>query len=285
MALHGKVALITGGTRGIGLAIGHALAREGAHVAIAAKTVEPHPKLPGTIHSAAEALSRHGPDALGVACDVRSEESVQAAVAAVVQRFGRIDILVNNASAIALTGTQDTPVKKYDLMADVNTRGTFLMVRACLPHLLQSNNPHVLTLSPPLQLEPAWFGAFPAYALSKYGMSLLTLGFAREFRAAGVAFNALWPRTMIATAAIDFVVGDQQTLQRCRQPEVIADAAAWIVNQPSRALSGEFLIDEQVLVRAGGIDLDRYASLPRAELEADLFVMPEGTRAFDGYVN
>jgi len=268
--LKGKTLFITGASRGIGLAIALRAARDGANVAIAAKTTEAHPKLPGTIFSAAQEVEAAGGRALAVMTDIRFEDQVQAAVEATVKRFGGIDILVNNASAIGLTGTLETPIKRFDLMMGINTRGTFLCSQACLPHLKRAANPHILTLSPPLNLSPRWFAPHVAYTIAKYGMSLCVLGMAEEFRSAGVAVNALWPRTIIATAALQMIPGVDPG--RGRKPEILADAAHWILTQPSRALTGNFLIDEDVLARAGLTDLSGYAVDPAKPLLKDLFL-------------
>jgi citronellol/citronellal dehydrogenase len=268
--LKGKTLFITGASRGIGLAIALRAARDGANVAIIAKTTEPHPKLPGTIFTAAQDVEAAGGKALALATDIRSEDQVQAAVAATVERFGGIDILVNNASAISLTGTLETPIKRFDLMMGINTRGTFLCSQACLPHLKRAANPHILTLSPPLNMSPRWFAPHVAYTIAKYGMSLCVLGMAEEFRSAGVAVNALWPRTIIATAALQMIPGVDAA--RGRKPEILADAAHWILTQPARALTGNFLIDEDVLARAGVTDLARYAVDPAKSLRTDIFL-------------
>ena len=268
--LKGKTLFITGASRGIGLAIALRAARDGANVAIAAKTTEPHPKLPGTIFSAAKQVEAAGGQGLALATDIRFEDQVQAAVAATVERFGGIDILVNNASAINLTGTLDTPIKRFDLMVGINTRGTFLCSQACLPHLKRAGNPHILTLSPPLNLSPRWFAPHVAYTIAKYGMSLCVLGMAEEFRSAGVAVNALWPRTIIATAALQMIPGVDPGWGR--KPEILADAAHWILTQPSRAVTGNFFIDEDVLARAGMTDLSVYAVDPGKQLRTDIFL-------------
>jgi citronellol/citronellal dehydrogenase len=260
-SLAGKTLFITGASRGIGLAIALRAARDGANVAIAAKTTEPHPKLPGTIHTAAAEIEAAGGKALACACDIREEEQVHAAIGQTVATFGGIDILVNNASAISLTGTLNTPMKRYDLMHQINTRGTFLCSQVALPHLLKANNPHILNLSPPLTMSPRWFGNHVAYTMAKYGMSMCVLGMAEEFKAQGVAVNALWPRTAIATAAINMLGGDDM-MRRSRKPEIMADAAHFILTRPSRELTGQFLIDDEVLARAGVTDLAQYANDP-----------------------
>ena len=268
--LRGKTLFITGASRGIGLAIALRAARDGANVVIAAKTTEPHPKLPGTVFTAAREIEAAGGQALAVPTDIRFEDQVAAAVAAGVQRFGGIDILVNNASAISLTGTLETPIKRFDLMMAVNVRGTFLCSQACLPHLKKAANPHILTLSPPLDLRARWFAPHVAYSIAKYGMSLCVLGMAEEFRRAGIAVNALWPRTIIATAALRVIPGIEP--ERGRKPEIVADAARHILTRDSRTTTGNFFIDEEVLAAAGVTDFSRYAVTPGADLRTDLFI-------------
>jgi len=270
-SLQGKTVLITGGSRGIGRAIGVACGREGANVVVAAKTSAPHPRLPGTIHDAAAEIEAAGGRALAAACDVRDEAQVRAAVEAAVSAFGGIDVLVNNASAIHLAGTLDTPMKRYDLMHQVNARGTYLCTQACLPHLLSAPNPHVLMLSPPLSMEPRWFRGHVAYTMAKYGMSMCVLGMAEEFRDRGVAVNALWPRTVIATAALD-LLGGEETARRGRTPAIVADAAVAILRREARGCTGNFFIDDQVLRDEGVTDLSRYAVEPGQELLGDLFL-------------
>jgi citronellol/citronellal dehydrogenase len=267
-----KTLFITGASRGIGQAIALRAAADGANVVVAAKTTEPHPTLPGTIFTAAEAIERAGGRALPVAVDVRDEAQVAAAVARAVEAFGGIDILVNNASAISLTGTLETPMKRYDLMHQVNVRGTFLCSRLCLPHLKRSANPHVLNLAPPLNVEERWFAPHVAYTMAKYGMSLCVLGMAGEFRDDGVAFNALWPRTAIDTAAIGLIA--PAMLRRCRRPGIMADAAHWILTQDSRTCTGHFFVDEDVL-RATGVDdfsPYRHPGVREEDLMPDFFV-------------
>jgi citronellol/citronellal dehydrogenase len=271
-SLAGKTLFITGASRGIGLAIGLRAARDGANVVIAAKTEKAHPKLPGTIHSAAAEIEAAGGRALPLVVDIRFEEQVYGAVEQAVSRFGGIDILVNNASAISLTGTPETPMKRYDLMMGVNARGTFLCSQACLPHLKKASNPHILTLSPPLDMRPKWFAPHLAYTMAKYGMSMCVLGMAEEFRSAGIAVNALWPRTIIATAALQVIPGAEA--ERGRTPEIVADAAWQILTSDSRSTTGNFFIDEEVLAAAGVTDLSSYAVCPGKELRADLFVDP-----------
>ena len=274
--LEGRTLFVSGGSRGIGLAIAVRAAQDGANVAIAAKTVEPHPKLTGTIHTAASAVDQAGGTSLAIACDIRDEDSVRSAVEATVARFGGIDILVNNASAISLTGTLETPMKRFDLMSEVNVRGTFLCSQACLPHLKASaaagRNPHILTLAPPPNLNPKWFKDHVAYTIAKYGMSLCVLGMAEEFRADGIGINALWPRTVIATAAIAMIPGASERVDMMRRPAIVADAAHVILTRDARATTGNFFIDENVLAQVGIKDLSRYAIKPGAPLLPDLFL-------------
>ncbi|MFC4312663.1 SDR family oxidoreductase [Steroidobacter flavus] len=274
MSLKGKTLFITGASRGIGLAIGLRAARDGANIVIAAKTSQPHPKLAGTIHSAAEQIEAAGGRALPVVVDVRDEASVQAAIDAAVDRFGGIDICVNNASAISLSGTLETDMKRYDLMHQVNARGTFLVSRLCIPHLRAATNPHVLALCPPLDLRPEWFAAHPAYTASKYGMSLYMMAMAAEFRNEGIAFNGLWPRTTIATAAVKFAPGGAELMERSRTPEILADAAHAIFGRPARSATGQFYLDDEVLYAEGVTDFSRYSRNPSAVLAVDLFVDP-----------
>ena len=270
--LAGKTLFITGASRGIGKAIALRAARDGANIVIAAKTTEAHPKLPGTIYSAAEEVERAGGKALALVVDVRSEEQIQAAVAQTVARFGGLDILVNNASAISLTGTLSTPMKRFDLMHQINTRGTFACSQACLPQLLKAQNPHILNLSPPLNLAPHWFGPHVAYTMAKYGMSMCVLGMADEFRNEGVAVNALWPRTAIATAAVQNLLGGEEAIRGCRTPEIMADAAYAILTRPSRSCTGNFFIDEDLLRETGVTDFSPYAVDPAAPLLPDFFL-------------
>ncbi|HYM39436.1 MAG TPA: NAD(P)-dependent oxidoreductase [Thermoplasmata archaeon] len=271
--LRGKTLFITGGSRGVGKAIALRAARDGANVVIAAKTAEPHPKLPGTVYTAAEEVEMAGGRALPVPTDIRFDAQVEAAVQKTVDRFGGVDILVNNASAIHLAGTLDTPMKRYDLMFDINARGAFVCARACLPHLKRASNPHVLNLSPPLSLEPRWFAPHAAYTLSKYAMSAWVLGMAEEFRKDGVAFNALWPRTTIDTEAIRLILGSEMR-RRSRKPEILADAAHVILTQDSHTFTGRFCIDEDVLRGAGITDFSRYRheGVSEDELIPDYFL-------------
>jgi citronellol/citronellal dehydrogenase len=268
--LKGKTLFISGGSRGIGLAIALRAAQDGANVVIAAKTIEAHPKLPCTIYSAAEEIERAGGKALPYQTDIREEDQVMRAVEAAVARFGGIDILINNASAISLTGTPDTPMKRFDLMMGINLRGTYLCSRACLPHLKRAANPHILTLSPPLNMNPRWFGPHVAYTIAKYGMSMCVLGMAEEFKQDGIAVNALWPRTTIATAALQIIPGAQP--ESGRQPEIMADAAHAVLTRDSRSLTGRFLLDEEVLREAGVSDFERYAVKRGEKLRIDLFL-------------
>jgi citronellol/citronellal dehydrogenase len=276
MSLRGKTLFITGASRGIGLAIGLRAARDGANIVIAAKTAEPHKRLPGTIYTAAEEVEKAGGQALPVVVDVRDPDSVKAAVDAAAERFGGIDICVNNASAIQLTGTLATDIRRYDLMHQVNARGTFVVSRACIPHLLKASNPHVLMLSPPLDMSPRWFANHVAYTMAKYGMSMCVLGMAEEFREQGVAFNGLWPRTGIATAAIEFALAGEEGMRHCRSPEIMGDAAYAIFNRPSRECTGNFFIDDVLLYEAGERDFDKYRVDPLKPLMPDFFV-PENT--------
>jgi citronellol/citronellal dehydrogenase len=271
-SLGGRTLLISGGSRGIGLAIALRAARDGANVALIAKTDQPHPKLEGTIHTAAAAIEEAGGSALPILGDVRDEDRVAAAVAETVERFGGIDVCVNNASAINLVGTEQIEMKRYDLMQDVNTRGTFVLSKLAVPHLRESANPHVLTLSPPLSLEARWAKDHVAYTIAKYGMSLCTLGMAAEFRDDGIAFNSLWPRTIVATAAVQNLLGGDQAMARARTPEIMSDAAHAILTRPSRECTGNFFLAEDVLVEEGVTDFTGYAAAPGAEPLPDLYV-------------
>ena len=272
MSLAGKTLFITGASRGIGLAIALRAARDGANVAIAAKTAEPHKHLPGTIYSAAEDIEKAGGKALPLVVDVRDEANVMDAVEQAVAKFGGIDICVNNASAIQLTPTEATDMKRYDLMHQVNARGTFLTSKACIPWLRKAANPHVLALSPPLDMSPHWFGRHVAYTMAKYGMSMCMLGMAEEFKDEGIAFNGLWPRTGIATAAIKFALAGDEGMSHCRTPEIMADAAHAIFNKPSRDFTGQFVIDDTFLYGEGVRDFDQYRVDPTRPLMPDFFV-------------
>src|SRR5215208_5837768 len=269
--LENRVVAMSGGSRGIGLAIAVALARAGAKVALLAKTDQPHPKLPGTIHSAAEEIVAAGGEALPVVGDVREDDQVEAFVAAAVERWGRVDVVVNNASAINLAPIAELPPKRYDLMLDINVRGTYLLTRAALPHLRASDHAHVLTLSPPLSTDPRWLRGHAAYTVSKMGMSMLTLGVAEDEREHGVGANCLWPRTLIATAAVQNLLGGDQAMAMSRTPEIVADAARVILERDPRSASGNAYIDDEVLAAAGITDLDRYRAA-EGELALDLFV-------------
>ena len=275
MSLAGRTIVITGASRGIGHAIGLRLAEDGANIVILGKTTEPHPTLPGTIYTAAADVERAGGHALAVAADVRDEAQVDAAVEATVKRFGGIDVLVNNASAISLTGTLDTPMKRFDLMHQVNARATFMCTQKALPHLLNAQNPHVLNISPPLHstLTPRWFAPHTAYTMAKYGMSLCVIGMAEEFRKQGVAVNALWPRTAIDTEAIRLISGEESR-RRTRSPRIMADAAYWILTQPSRTVTGRFYVDDELLRNAGVKDFSPYRKegVREEDLTPDFFL-------------
>jgi citronellol/citronellal dehydrogenase len=273
MSLSGKTLFITGGSRGIGLAIALRAARDGANIAIAAKTTQPDPKLPGTIYSAAAEIEKAGGKALPLRCDIRFEDEVGAAVETCARTFGGIDICVNNASAISLTGTEQTPMKRFDLMHQINARGTFMVSKTCIPWLRKAANPHVLMLSPPLDMKAKWFKPHTAYSMAKYSMSLCVLGMAAEFEGE-IAFNALWPRTAIATAAIRNVLAGDEGLRHCRTPEIVADAAWLIFNRP-KSFSGNFLIDDTFLAENGVVDFDRYRVDPTQSLIPDFFVPDE----------
>lgn len=272
MSLSGKTLFISGASRGIGLAIALRAARDGANVALIAKTAEPHPKLEGTVYTAAEQIEAAGGAALPIVGDIRDEQQVADAVAQTVERFGGIDVCVNNASAINLARTEALDLKRYDLMQDINVRGTFAVSRACIPHLRAAANPHILTLSPPIDLDPRWLGPHIGYTLAKYGMSLVALGLAAELREDGIASNTLWPRTLVATAAVQNLLGGDEAMARARRPEVYADAAYAILNRPSRDCTGNTYLCEDVLVEEGVTDLSPYAYVPGAELAVDLFV-------------
>lgn len=269
-SLAGKTLFISGASRGIGLAIALRAARDGANIVVTGKTATPHAKLPGTVYTAAAEIEAAGGKALPLVVDIRFEEQVYGAVEQAVQRFGGINILVNNASAISLTGTLETPMKRFDLMMGINLRGTFLCSQACLPHLAKAGNPHILTMSPPLDMRAKWFAPHAAYTIAKYGMSMCVLGMAEEFRGAGIAVNALWPRTIIATAALQMLPGASP--ERGRKPEIVADAAWQILTRDSRATTGNFLIDEDVLAAAGVVDFSKYDVAPSASLKSDIFL-------------
>ena len=272
MTLKDKTLFISGGSRGIGLEIALRAARDGANVALIAKTGEPHPHLPGTVFTAAEAIEAAGGQALPVVGDIRDETAVESAVAATVERFGGVDVCVNNASAINLAGTEALDMKRYDLMQDINTRGTFVVSRACIPHLKRAENPHILTLSPPISLEPRWLGPHVAYTIAKYGMSLCALGFAAELREEGIASNALWPRTLIATAAVQNLLGGDEAMAASRKPQLYADAAYAVITRPSRECTGNTFLCEDVLAEEGVTDMDLYAYVPGSTPQVDLFV-------------
>lgn len=282
MSLQGKTVFITGASRGIGLAIGKRVGSQGANVVIAAKSAQPDPRLPGTIYTAADEIEAAGGKALPVTCDIRFEEQVQSAVDQAVAQFGGIDICVNNASAIFPRGVLDTPMKRFDLMHQVNTRGTYLVSKICLPHLLKAENPHVLNLSPPLDMAEKWFAPHTAYSMAKFGMSLCVLGMAGEFRNAGVAFNALWPRTAIATAAIKNVLAGEEGMKLCRTTDILADAAALVFSRPAREFTGNFLIDDTFLYANGVTDFDQYRVDKSQPLLPDFFVPDEGYPAPPG---
>jgi citronellol/citronellal dehydrogenase len=270
--LNGKTLFVTGASRGIGLAIALAAARDGANVAIAAKTEAPHPKLPGTIHTAAAEIEKAGGRALPLVVDVREEASVKAAIERTVAAFGTLDIVVNNASAIQLTGTLETDMRRFDLMHQVNARGTYMVSKYAISHLEKAANPHILMLSPPLDLKEKWFAGHPAYSMAKYGMSLVVLGLAGELRPKGIAVNALWPRTTIATSAIKNLLGGDVIMRRSRTPDILADAACRIFAKPAKSFTGHFLIDDTFLAAEGVTDFDRYRVDPREPLAPDFFV-------------
>ena len=272
MSLKGKTLFITGASRGIGLAIALRAARDGANVAIAAKTDTPHPKLPGTIHSAAEAIEKAGGKALPLVVDVREEANVHGALEQTVARFGGLDIVVNNASAISLTPAVATDMKRFDLMHQVNARGTFMVSKHAIPHLEKSPNPHILMLSPPLDMSEKWFARHTAYSMAKFGMSLVVLGLAGELRSKGIAVNALWPRTTIATSAIQNLLGGDVIMRMSRLPDIMADAAAAIFDKPSKSFTGNFLIDDTFLASEGVTDFDKYRADPTQPLSPDFFV-------------
>ena len=275
--LQGKTLFITGASRGIGLAIAKRAAQDGANIAVAAKSAEPHKHLPGTIYTAAEEIEAAGGKALPLIVDVRDEESVGAAVEATAQKFGGIDICINNASAISLTGTESTPMKRWDLMHQINARGTFLTSKMCIPHLKKAENPHVLMLSPPLDMSAKWFAGHVAYTMAKFGMSMCVLGMAEEFRNDGVAFNALWPRTAIATAAVKFALGGDAMINASRTTEILSDAAHLIFTKPSKEFTGNFIIDDTFLHEHGVTDFEKYRVDPSPKLAPDFFVPDSST--------
>ncbi|MEM1395967.1 MAG: NAD(P)-dependent oxidoreductase [Pseudomonadota bacterium] len=281
-SLKDKTLFITGASRGIGLAIAKRAAQDGANIAIAAKTAEPHKHLPGTIFTAAEEIEAAGGKALPLIVDIRSEELVDEAIAKTVETFGGIDICINNASAISLTGTLDTPVKRWDLMHQINARGTFLVTQKCLPHLKKADNPHMIALSPPLDMSPKWFAPHVAYTMAKYGMSLCVLGMAEEFKSAGVACNALWPRTAIATAAVEFALGGDTMIKGSRTVDILSDAAHVMLTKPSKEFTGNFVIDDTFLFEHGVTDFDKYRVDPSQKLFPDFFVPDEGYPAPPG---
>jgi citronellol/citronellal dehydrogenase len=274
--LKGKTALITGASRGIGKAIAMRLAEDGANIAVVAKTKEPHPKLPGTVYSAVEDIENIGGKGIPCVADVRFEDQVQSAVDATVKEFGGIDILINDASAITLTPTLKTSMKRFDLMFSVNVRGTFMCSKLCIPYLKKSDNPHILNLSPPLNLDSKWFAHHVAYTMSKYGMSMCVLGMAEEFKKDGIAVNALWPRTAIATAAVKNLLGGETAVKHSRKPEIVADAAYIILTKSSTETTGNFFIDDEVLIENGITDLSKYSVVPNARLMPDFFLYGGG---------
>ncbi|MGM0578002.1 MAG: SDR family oxidoreductase [Myxococcota bacterium] len=270
--LKGKTLFITGASRGIGKAIALRAARDGANVAVIGKTAEPHPKLPGTVYTACEEIEAAGGTAMPVILDIRFEDDVDKAVAEVAERFGGIDVLVNNASAISLTGTLKTSMKRWDLMHQVNARGTFLCSKMCIPHLREADNPHILTLSPPLNMQPHWFANHVAYTMAKYGMSMCVLGMSEEFKKDGIGINALWPRTSIDTAAVRNLLGGDAMAKRSRKPEIMADAAHAVLTRPAAETTGHFFIDDEVLAEEGVTDMDQYAVEPGQPLQPDFFL-------------
>ena len=272
MSFQNKTVLITGASRGIGKAIALRLAKEGANIAIAAKTTEPHPKLEGTIFTAAEEIEKLGVKALPLQCDIRFEEQIDNAINKTVQTFGGIDILINNASAISLTPIEQTEPKRFDLMMDIEVRGTFFMCRSCIPYLKQSTHAHILNLSPPINLNPRWFEKHLAYTIAKYGMSMIVLGLSEELKQYKIAANALWPKTTIATAAVQNLLGGDFLMQMSRTPEIVAEAAYYILRRPSTECSGNFFLDEDVLKQEGVNDLEKYAVNPKQKLMTDLFL-------------
>lgn len=276
MNLKGKTLFITGASRGIGKAIAMRAARDGAQIAVVAKTKEPHPKFPGTVYTAVDEINAVGAKGLACIADIRFEDQVQAAVNKTIKTFGGIDILVNDASALSLTPTDKTTMKRFDLMFSVNVRGTFLCSKLCLPYLKKGTNPHILNLSPPLNMDPKWFANNVAYTMSKYGMSMCVLGMAEEFKADGIAVNALWPRTTIATAAIKYQLGGESAMKQSRKPEIVADAAYIILTKPSKECTGNFFIDDEILIQNGITDLSKYSVVPGATLIPDFFLYGGG---------
>jgi len=272
VSLAGKTIFISGGSRGIGLAIAKRVARDGANVAFIAKTADPHPALPGTVYTAAAEIEEAGGRALPIVGDIRNEDQVEAAVEAAVELFGGIDICVNNASAINLSNTETLAMKRYDLMQNINTRGTFLVSKTCIPYLKQSENAHILTLSPPLNLAPHWFKNHVAYTIAKYGMSMVSLGLSEELADEGIAANCLWPKTIIATAAVQNLLGGDQAMAQSRRPEIMADAAYEIFLKDARTETGNFYIDEEVLTEAGVTDFDQYGYGGGGNLQLDIFL-------------
>jgi len=276
VSLENKTLFITGASRGIGKAIALRAAREGANIAVVAKTKEPHPKLPGTVHTSVEDIEKTGGKGLACIADIRFEDQVENAVNATLERFGGIDILVNDASAINLSSTLKTSMKRFDLMFSVNVRGTFLCSKLCIPHLKKAENPHILNMSPPLNLDSKWFKNHVAYTMSKYGMSMCVLGMTEEFKEDGIAVNALWPRTAIATAAVKNLLGGETSIKHSRKPEIVADAAYYILTSPSRECTGNFFIDDEVLMENGVTDLEKYSVVPGAKLIQDFFLYGGG---------
>jgi len=268
----GKTFVITGASRGIGKAIALKLAQQGANIVVASKSVEEDPRLGGTIYSAASEIEKLGGKALPIPCDIRFEDQIDNVVGLTVKEFGGIDGLINNASAISLTNTEQTQPKRFDLMFDINVRGTFLMTRACIAHLKRSENPHIITLSPPLNITPDWLKLAVAYSISKFNMSMMTLGWAEEFRPFGVGVNALWPVTTIATAAVQNLLGGSEMIAKSRKPEIVADAAEYLLSQPAKEVTGNLFLDEDLLRRKGIVDFSNYAVNPGSELQKDLFV-------------
>ena len=274
--LKGKTIFITGASRGIGKAIALRAAKDGANISVVAKTKEPHPNLPGTVYTAVDEINKMGGNGLACIADVRFEDQVQSAVDATIKEFGGLDILINDASAISLTPTLETSMKRFDLMFSVNVRGTFLCSRLCIPYLKKAENPHILNLSPPLNMDSKWFAHHVAYTMSKYGMSMCVLGMAEEFKKDGIAVNALWPRTAIATSAVKNLLGGKSAMEHSRKPEILADAAYIILTKPSRETTGNFFIDDEVLIEHGVTDLGKYSIVPNAKLIPDFFLYGGG---------